>query len=65
MHRKEQKDNFNSKWWMLQRINSLREAAKKSSVLMAGQLRGGGGKGPAIKEIRTYFYWFVTIFSKN
>ena len=33
----------------------LREAAKKVPPLMARPLRGGGGKGRAIKEKRTFF----------
>ena len=33
----------------------VREAAKKVIFLMAGLLRGGGGKGPAIKEKITFF----------
>ena len=40
---------------------SLREAAKKDLLLMAGPLRGGGGggvKGRAIKEKRVCFGTF-------
>ena len=33
----------------------IREAAKKNPPLMAGPLRGGGGKVRAIKEKRTFF----------
>ena len=36
----------------------IREAAKKVLLLMAGQLRGGGVKGRAIKEIITFFPTF-------
>ena len=32
----------------------FREAAKEVLLLMAGPLRGGGGNGPAIKEMRTF-----------
>ena len=42
---------------------SIREAAKKIPPLMAGPLRGGGGKGRAIKEKNffwNFFFNFVT-----
>ena len=54
---------------------SLRESAKKILLLMAGPLRGGGVKGPAIKEKRTFFgilqsgpvheYYMLPIFMNN
>ena len=41
----------------------LKEAAKKVIFLMAGPLRGGGGvKGRAIKENRTFFEPFFPTF---
>ena len=41
-------------------IGLLREAAKKVPPLVAGPLRGGGGgKGWAIKEKRTFFETFL------
>ena len=48
----------------LTKIVRLREAAKtkQNPPLMAGPLRGGrGGKGRAIKEKRTFFYFFFIL----
>ena len=40
----------------LYKVSDLRKPQKNKKLLMAGPLRGGGGgKGPSIKEKKTFF----------